>query len=123
MHYPRERCGGAKECVCPGCDARPVRFTSGEESGGGKGFLQSLHADADHAAERGADGHAGDEDAGGDFAAVGDYYEEGAEGCGEGEGEDHVPAVFASVRIKTLSALYSSHSFYPFPPSYLSYHP
>lgn len=84
---------GAEEGVGAGCDAGDVWCAGGEEAGVREGFVEGLDQDADGAAEGGADGHRGDEDAGWDFAAVGNYDEEHANDGSEQEGEDECPAI------------------------------
>ena len=92
MHDAAQCCACAEEGVSAGRDAGDVRGAGGEEGGVGETLVQGLDEDADHATEGGADGHAGDEDAGGDFAAVGDDDEEDTERRREEEGDDHAPA-------------------------------
>lgn len=99
VHDAGQRGGGAQKSVRAGGDAGLVGEAGAEEGGGGEGFVQRLDEDADCAAEGGADGHAGDEDARGHFAAEGDDDEEGAQRGGQEEGEDHVPALVAAGRV------------------------
>ena len=60
------------------------------------GGVETADEQTDETTEGGADGHGGDEDSSGDFAAVGEYDEECADEGGEEEGEDVAPAVGGS---------------------------
>ena len=94
MHDPAESCTGAEECVGSGSDAGNIRLTGSEEAGGGEGFVESFDKDADHATKGSSDCHGGNEDTGGDFAAVGNDDEKGSHNSCEEEREDHCPTIF-----------------------------